>query len=150
MSENKYVKVSGVLSHPSLSEPNTMSGKFQVNVTGISAKDKKELEGIGLTLKNGKDKVDAQGNPKPEPDWGWYIVPKGNKPPRIVDRMLDPWPEDKKIGNKTKANVVLNSYDWEFKGKTGTSAGLNYIQVMEHVEYEGASNLLKPEPLPED
>ena len=123
-----------------------MSSKFQVNVCCISKADKKKLEDIGLTLKEGKDKVDAAGNPKPEPEWGSFLVPKGNNPPRMVDAMLDPWPDDKLIGNGTEANVVINAYDWEFKGKTGTSPGLNYIQVLSHVEFEGAGSLLEPEP----
>ena len=62
-------------------------------------------------------------------------------PVRVVDNMRQPMASDLigKIGNRSKGNVILFSYDWEQMGKKGTSAMLTSVQVTELNKYEGSS-----------
>lgn len=133
---------------PCFDEVNTMSNKYQVNVANLSKDDKKALEAVGLTPKHGKDKVDATGQPAPKPEWGWYIVAKTDRPPRVTHGDLSEMsPEDRaRVGAGSKACVVVNAYEWNHKqsGKSGIGCGLNIVQVTEMSTKDDAAALLEP------
>ena len=64
-----------------------------------------------------------------------------NTPVVIVDKDKQLVPETVSIGNGTVANLKLFSYDWSVGGKSGTSAMLSAVQVMELVEYTGGDSV---------
>ena len=57
-----------------------------------------------------------------------------NKAPEVVDagkRAMS----GTLIGNGSEVNVLYSTYDWEFKGRSGTSADLRAVQVTNLVPY---------------
>lgn len=71
-----------------------------------------------------------------------YTESKAGKkidPPRVVDAHKKPFTED--IGNGSVCNVIVNVYPWEFGKKSGISAWLEAVQVVEHVAYVHAERV---------
>ena len=56
-----------------------------------------------------------------------------NSQPTLVDATKKPL--DKIVGNGSKIRVMYKSYDWNYKGKTGTGLDLQAAQVLDLVEY---------------
>jgi len=56
-------------------------------------------------------------------------------PIKCVDAQLMPL-EGATIGNGSIGNVQIETYDWEFKGKTGTGFSVKAIQVTKLVEFK--------------
>ena len=93
----------------------------------------KALKAAGVNMKDAGDGY-YQANVKRK-----VLNRKGekNKPVSVVDSSKNPWDPDTGIGNGSKANIKLFSYDWSVGGKSGTSAMLVAVQVTELVEYNG-------------
>lgn len=64
------------------------------------------------------------------------------KPPMVVGRDLMPLEDPSVIGNGSKANVKVDSWNWEFGGKSGKSFGIAAVQITELVEYSGGGGSL--------
>ena len=123
-----------------LEKPSDMSDRFEVTMVNLDDKSVKALESIGLTVEDGKDKVDKEGNPKtslgryktakskPYEDGRSGVVVMDSTPSEMVGRTLGT------IGPDTIANVHVQSYDYNFKGKKGIGCGLQGLQVVELVE----------------
>ena len=58
-----------------------------------------------------------------------------NNPPIVVDHNKEPFDPATGIGNGTRANLKLFSYDWEMMGRKGKSAMLQAVQIAELVPY---------------
>lgn len=78
-------------------------------------------EGQGLTLKAKRNQFRKDGTL--------------NTKPNIVDANKEKF-EDL-VGNGSIINLQYNAYDWEFAGKTGRSADLVGVQILELVPYGG-------------
>ncbi len=138
--------VKGIAQWASLSKPNDMSGKFQIDVCNLSDADVAQLEKQGVTNvhfeESSKDEVyDPRGH---------YITMRSNAvskagdnldPPKVVDAKKQPLPRGVLVGNGSVVNVVYDPFEWTFKQKTGVSAGLRIVQVLELVKFEGGSGL---------
>ena len=57
-----------------------------------------------------------------------------NSQPTLVD--AEKKPLDKIVGNGSKVKVLYKSYDWNYKGKTGTGLDLQAVQVVDLIEYQ--------------
>ena len=57
-----------------------------------------------------------------------------NSQPTLVDSEKKPL--DKIVGNGSKVKVMYKSYDWNYKGKTGTGLDLQAVQVVDLIEYQ--------------
>ena len=134
-SDDRQVQITGKLKWANLAKTNDMSGKFQVDVTELSAADVKALKSIGIVARDGKDKE------KPDPEAGMYITPKAGRMVTVVDSKLNPLSlsDIESIGNGTLAQVSVRAYDYTYKGKSGVGAGLQGVKIKEMVEYSGAS-----------
>ena len=100
----------------------------------ITDEEAKKLKEIGLKPKRNDDGVfefKLKRNVERKKGGGQ------NPPPQVFDAQLNPF--DGLIGNGSKVNVKFSVYNWEFKGKKGTSADLQAIQIVELVPYEGSS-----------
>ncbi len=142
---DRQVVVNGVVFWQALDEPNALSNKYQIDICRLGKKEIKALEGVGLEVKVHTDK---DGNLVPEllpngdknPVWkGRYVTPKANRPVTMVDKEKKSWDCSKLLGNLSIANVCIRAYDYDFKGKHGVAAGLQAVQVMEHVDYNPAA-----------
>lgn len=124
----------------SVVSPNTTfdeDGVYSVDIA-VDANNKKLAEAEGLSIKNkGDDRGDfvtikrkakrKDGNP--------------NKAPDVMDGMKRPL-QNTLIGNGSDVNVLYKTYEWTHKptGRSGKSADLQAIQVINLVAYEGGSS----------
>ena len=118
----------------SVMRPNTTfdsDGVWTVDVS-LDAKNKKIAEGDKLTIKNKGD------------DRGDYVTVRRNvrrkdgsfnKAPQVMDSQKRVMKETL-IGNASEISVLYTTYDWEFKGRSGTNADLRAIQVKNLVPYQ--------------
>ena len=118
----------------SVMRPNTTfdsDGVWTVDVS-LDAKNKKLAEGDKLTIKNKGD------------DRGDYVTVRRNvrrkdgsfnKAPQVMDSQKRVMKETL-IGNGSEVSVLYTTYDWEFKGRSGTNADLRAIQVKNLVPYQ--------------
>jgi hypothetical protein len=142
---DRQVVVNGMVFWQALDKTNALSGKYQIDICRLGKKDIKALEDIGLEVRVHTDK-DGKPVPKLLPNgdenliWkGRYVTPKANRPVTMVDEDKKSWDCDKLLGNRSIANVCIRAYDYDFKGKQGVAAGLQAVQVMEHVDYNPAA-----------
>ena len=118
----------------SVMRPNTTfdsDGVWTVDVS-LDAKNKKIAEGDKLTIKNKGD------------DRGDYVTVRRNvrrkdgsfnKAPQVMDSQKRVMKETL-IGNGSEVSVLYTTYDWEFKGRSGTNADHRAIQVKNLVPYQ--------------
>jgi len=129
MSNNKVFKVQGELMWVSSDKVNEMSGKYQADVCNLSAAAIKAIEEVGGKVANRPDK----------PEKGFYVTVKSNYAIPVVDgngaQILD------KVGNGSKGIVVIQPYEWTFKGKKGVGLGAAKIVVKELVTYRDSDSL---------
>ena len=111
--------------------PSDMSGKYEMELGRLTAKQVKELQSYGAPIK----KDDAE---KDDPNYkGRYIKLISKRKPRAKDAKGNPLPDDLDIGNGSKVKVQFNTYEWSYKKKTGVSWGFQGLQLLELVEYSG-------------
>ena len=114
-----------------LDTPNTMSGKYQVDLCNLSKNAVKALEDVGVEVRNKDGK-------------GFFVTAKSKfYPITAVDQ------EGKtisaKIGNGSRGIANLNTYDYKVNNKPGVGVGLvkNMLVVTKLIEYnpEGIQDL---------
>lgn len=112
----------------SLSTPNEMSGKFQVDLCNLSESAIQNFTRAGVQVRNKED------------DRGFFVTGKSNFPiVAIYDG--EPLPEKYKIGHGSKALVTVNTFAWSFKGKSGVSVGIKRLIITDIVMYGSDGNI---------
>jgi len=127
----KYRIITGKVYWASLVEPNmTYEPTWRVDVV-LDPATKKIVEGDGLTVYNKGD------------DRGDYVslkrkVFKGDgskrEAPEVVDAQTKRW-NGQLIGNGSLCNIKYKPYDWNRNGKSGFSAELVSVQVIDLIPY---------------
>ncbi len=119
----------------SVAAPNTtfdVDGTWTIDVGNLDKKAIEQVKADGLTLKNKGD------------DRGDFVTIKrkvkrkdgnSNQAPNVVDAQKRPL-INTLIGNGSEVNVLYSTYDWEFKGRKGTSADLKSVQVTDLIPYD--------------
>lgn len=107
-------------------EVNEMSGKYQIDAVNLSPKQAKAFKDAGVTVTT----CDRDENNR-----GKFVTLKSTKPVKVVDMGKNEITD--LIGNGSICNIAWNPFDWKFKGKSGTSAGLQALQVKDLVSYAG-------------
>jgi hypothetical protein len=107
-------------------KPNDMSGKLQMDIGNLDKASQALCSSHDIPL---KDKGDDRGK---------FITLKGNPEylPRVTDSQNNQIPEPVSLGNGSKVKVPFKPYEWNFKGTTGWSVGLNSIMVVEMVHFD--------------
>ena len=132
--ENDMSVISGTAFWASITSPNTTfdsDGVWTIDVGNLDAKNKKIASNDGLIVKNkGDDRGDfvtikrkvrrKDGNLNTAPD----VVDAQKR--KIIGTL---------VGNGSGVNVLYSTYEWEFGGKTGTSADLRAVQVTNMIPY---------------
>ena len=116
--------------------PNTTfdsDGVWSIDVCNLDKKAVDIIKKDGLSVKNDKD----------HPEKGDFISIRRNV--RRKNGSLNRAPEVKDaqkrimvntlIGNGSEVNVLYSTYDWEYKGRSGRSADLMQIQVVDLIPY---------------
>jgi hypothetical protein len=124
--------VEATLYWANLIRKNEMSGKYQVDIGNLDKVAVKKLEGLGLTIK-----TDANKDDDDKPRKGRFVTAKSNYPIKVMFKPGIESVEADTIGNGTLAKVKVHAYDWKFKTKVGTSAGVTKLQVTDLKVYEG-------------
>ena len=119
----------------SITTPNKtfdIDGVWTLDVCNLDKKNIEMVKADGLTIKN---KGDERGD---------FVTIKRkvkrkdgneNAAPNVVDAQKRPL-INTLIGNGSIVNVLYSTYDWEFKGRKGTSADLKSVQLTDLVPYE--------------
>ena len=132
--ENNMSVLTGIAHWASITNPNTTfdsDGVWTIDVGNLDAKNKKIASNDGLIVKNkGDDRGDfvtikrkvrrKDGNMNTAPD----VVDAQKR--KIIGTL---------VGNGSGVNVLYSTYEWEFGGKTGTSADLRAVQVTNMIPY---------------
>ena len=121
--ETKPVVVSCELHWPFLNKPNEMSGKYQVDIGKLSSKAVDALSNMGIAVRN---KGDDRGN---------FLTAKSSKYP-ITPYTTSGDEIHEKVANGSKASVLFDTYEWNFKNKTGVSMGIKKLIVTDLIPYE--------------
>ncbi len=120
------------------SKRNNMSDKYQLDLGQLSKKAITLFESHDIEVKTeDRSKVEAGSSN----DRGKYVTIKADFIPAVADVGLRVLPPEVLIGNGSRVKVKWNPYDWTFKKKSGTSAGLRAVMVIDLVEYEMGSAL---------
>ena len=129
--EKKKLKIKCDIYWAQLSKMNEMSGAYQVNLCNLSDAAVEALEEMGISVNQDSEK---------KADMGRYITCKSkNKPMKAFDVDGDEVTED--IGNGSKAQALVGSYDWTYKNKKGVSPSLIKLVITDLVEYAGAGGI---------
>ena len=106
-----------------LTQVNTLSQKYQIDIGQLSDDAVAALEEKGIPVKNKDD------------ERGQFITAKSKNPIKAVTPAGEELPV--MIGNGSKAKVVLSYYDWTSPtGSKGRSASIVKLIVTELEEYE--------------
>lgn len=125
----ELIKVKAVAAYAFTNKPNPMSeGTYTIELTQLSPKAVEALEFAGIEVKT-KDK---------SPEWKFYITGKSKFPIKAVDEDGDPVEDI--IGNGSVVTATIKPYDWSFKNKKGTSAGVAKLVINELVPYGGGAD----------
>lgn len=109
----------------SVQEPNEMSGKYQVDAVELTDAQVKEFENAGCNVQT----CDRDG----DDNRGRFVTLKSTRPIKVVD--MDKKELDCLVGNGSICNIAWNPFSWTFQKKSGISAGLGALQVVDLVAY---------------
>lgn len=134
--ESNLVKIKATVAFPSMTRLEEMSGKYSVQLANLSGPAVEKLEELGMSV---KFKEDDYGR-------GQFITCTSKYPidnskfPTVVDDQGLPLDPDL-VGPGSKVEVLLKTYEWEFKGKRGVSAFVQKMVVNEIGQNQSADNL---------
>lgn len=119
--ETKPMKIEADIMWAFLDTPNTMSGKYQVDLCNLSKNAIKALEEVGVNVRNKDDK-------------GFFVTAKSkNYPISAIDEKGNPI--SAKIGNGSRGVALIKPYSYKVNGKAGVGVGINKLVVTKLVEY---------------
>ena len=106
---------------------------FDIQIRTNDAKTVKQCESLGINLKK-HDEGYYFGNIKRK-----TVNAKGDamEPPKVLNAAKEMM--DEPIGNGSKGNVIVFSYDYKVGGKKGRTAMLTALQVVDLVPYKSAT-----------
>lgn len=137
--------IKGIARWASLSKPNDMSGKYQIDVCNLDKKAIAQLKEDGISnVRQDKPSDEDYESKETFVTMRSSAVSKQGEtldPPKTVDAKKNPLPRGTLIGNGSVIKVVYDPFEWTHKAKAGISAGLRIVQVLELEEYKGGSGL---------
>jgi hypothetical protein len=121
---NENTVVKGTAFWAQLDQINSYSGKYQVDVSNLSAPAVEALQERGIAVKNKGD------------DRGFFITCKSKFPIEAAGTTGETL-QGVKIGNGSGVTAVISSYEWTSpQGKKGVSPNLKKLVVTDLVIYE--------------
>lgn len=133
-SKQESLFIEGIAHWTKIAEPNTNDRgdiEYTMDITIEDAATKTLLKEHGIIIKNKDRELIEKGKPLQ----GDFVSLKSRFKPSVVDAQLNLMPEGTKIGNGSKVLVKAHAYSWKFKAKSGTSLGLDTVQVLELVQF---------------
>lgn len=120
--QNKPIKIKGTAYWACLTKKNMLSDAYQVDIGDLSDAAVKALESIGIEAKHKENQ-------------GFYVTCKSKYPIVAYDSNKNDL-GDTLVGNGSKVEAVVGSYEWKFKNKKGFSPALKSLVIKELVEYK--------------
>lgn len=121
---NSNTVVKGAAYWAQLDQVNQYSGKYQIDISNLSAAAVEALQERGIPVKNKGD------------ERGFFVTCKSKYPIAANDTAGQSL-EGVKVGNGSGITAVLNAYEWTSpQGKKGVSANLKKLVVTDLVVYE--------------
>ena len=109
---------------PSLYEVNPTSNKFQVDIVNLNAKQVEKLESLGIDVRSKDD------------ERGFFVTCKSKYEIVPHDTNGDPIDRSIKVGNSSRANVMVSPYAWKGPtGNKGVSLGVKKLVVTDLKKY---------------
>ena len=102
---------------------------------------------IDLPMKDGDQKLDINGNQRPEFQGKKFCMAKAkvSHPPKVIMQDLQPCMDQTEFYGGCIVNVSVSAYGWNFGGKNGVSLGLNIVQKVGDGEAFGGSVAIEDE-----
>tara|TARA_R100000030_G_C3200944_1_gene110877 strand:- start:175 stop:636 length:462 start_codon:yes stop_codon:yes gene_type:complete len=131
---NDPVYITGKCHYASITEPNTKFDPVWSIQVEINDDNREVVEKSGLKVAN---KGDERGD---------FVTIKRKvhrkdgtqrNAPLVMDSQNNRWNNDKKIANGSTVNVKAIPYEWDYAGKSGISADLAAVQIVDFIEYSG-------------
>ena len=131
---NDPVYITGKCHYASITEPNTKFDPVWSIQVEINDDNREVVEKSGLKVAN---KGDERGD---------FVTIKRKvhrkdgtqrNAPLVMDSQNNRWNNEKKIANGSTVNVKAIPYEWDYAGKSGISADLAAIQIVDFIEYAG-------------
>lgn len=121
---NENTVVKGTAYWAQLDQINQYSGKYQVDVSNLSANAVEALQERGISVKNKGD------------DRGFFITCKSKFPIEAADKTGESL-QGVKIGNGSGITAVISSYEWTSpQGRKGVSPNLKKLVITDLKIYE--------------
>jgi hypothetical protein len=121
---NENTVVKGTAFWAQLDQINSYSGKYQVDVSNLSAPAVEALQERGIAVKNKGD------------DRGFFITCKSKFPIEAADTTGETL-QGVQLGNGSGVTAVISSYEWTSpQGKKGVSPNLKKLVVTDLVIYD--------------
>jgi len=137
---NDPIYISGKCHYASIIEPNTKFDPVWSIQVAVDEDNRSVIEGAGLPINNKDD------------DRGDFVTIKrkvlradGSQraAPSVKDSQNNPW-NGKLIANGSTVNVKATPYEWNYAGKSGVSADLAAVQVVDFIEYTRSDQDFEP------
>lgn len=127
--EGKPFKVNCELYWAHINTPNPMSdkGDYTIDLCNLSDAACKKIEEAGGEVKF-KDNKQEQGK---------FVTVKSRIPIKVFDAEGNAIPDDVKVGNGSKAVVLISPWQYSFRGKKGIRWSTKQVVVTDLVEYSG-------------
>ena len=129
--ENNQVKIKAVVSFPSLTRPDQLSGKYSVQLGNLSGPAAEKLEELGVSVKFKEDSYNR----------GKFIECKSKFPidnskfKTVVDSEGLPIdPND--VGPGSRVEALLKTYEWSMGAKSGVGCRIIKLVVTELAQAE--------------
>lgn len=124
MNVSPSIKIKAEIMWAFLHKKNEMADRYTVDLCQLSPKAVEALEGMGITVNFKEEK-------------GHFITCKSTTPLRTFDDGGTEILGDTLVGNGSKCQALVGSYEWSYKGKKGISPSCKKIVITELVEYVG-------------
>ena len=137
---NDPIYISGKCHYASIIEPNTKFDPVWSIQVEVDEDNRSIIEGAGLPINNKDD------------DRGDFVTIKRKvlradgsqrSAPFVKDSQNNPW-NGKLIANGSTVNVKATPYEWNYAGKSGVSADLAAVQVVDFIEYTRSDQDFEP------
>ena len=131
---NDPIYITGKCHYASITEPNTKFDPVWSIQVEINDDNREVVEKSGLKVAN---KGDERGD---------FVTIKRKvhrkdgterNAPLVMDSQNNRWNNEKKIANGSTVNVKAIPYEWDYAGKSGISADLAAVQIVDFIEYSG-------------
>jgi len=137
---NDPIYLTGKCHYASLIEPNTKFDPVWTIQIEVNDENRPVIEGANLPITNKGD------------DRGDFVTIKRKvfrkdgsqrQAPIVKDSQNNPW-DTKLIANGSLVNVKAIPYEWDYAGKSGVSADLAAVQVVDFIEYTASREDFDP------